>query len=594
MPIQKIRIKNFRSLSDISIDVESLAVFVGCNDAGKSNILRALDLFFNGAANKYRLDWIRDFSGFAKPGQGKAKEIQISLTFKLPESYNVKGRVIWSKTWRQLGFHHESILQENGTELPPRSKAVSYLRSIRYEYVPAIKGPDYFEKLLGSVYDMLESTAQQSIRSASASFTDTIRRHTIGILADLSEQLGLSSDLTLPTDLRDLFSALEFRSQTGVHSVALAQRGDGIKVRHIPIILNWMARQANHERIAVAGRPRVETIWGYEEPENNLEARSAFELADSFLDLQVSGIQIFLTTHSPIFYSGLLRTGEKHVCLHEVQKELASDSRIIRRDPNRSDQMEALDSSVGFLHLIEPHIKEWRERVDSLKIRITQLVDTSVPTVFVEGPTDKRILQAVFNKYYNEHTVQVLCSTQNGGGHEWVRDSLIAWHYSRPNAYAVGLFDNDRAAKPSYDAFHRMVHDAADGKTKTLALKLPFLGLALDIKKQRICLDTAIEEICPREAWLHAQAEEWCEVRTNLIATYGFNETGLAFDEWIDQKLNDNLLGFIARHKIKQEFKEKFSKLIAKWIAEDSQYNLAPLERVAKELLTKLRLVQIA
>ena len=45
--IKQIRIKNFRSIVDLDINVDKMNIFVGLNDAGKSNILKALNLFFN-------------------------------------------------------------------------------------------------------------------------------------------------------------------------------------------------------------------------------------------------------------------------------------------------------------------------------------------------------------------------------------------------------------------------------------------------------------------------------------------------------------------------------------------------------------------
>lgn len=107
--------------------------------------------------------------------------------------------------------------------MPKRSKAYAYLQSIRYNYVPAIKGPEYFQKLLASIHDMLDATVRKEIRVAANSFTTEIRKHTKGILSDLASQLGLKSEIQLPTDLRKLFSDLEFRSESGGHDVALSQ-----------------------------------------------------------------------------------------------------------------------------------------------------------------------------------------------------------------------------------------------------------------------------------------------------------------------------------------------------------------------------------
>ena len=185
MALETIRIKNFRSLRDVSFDTKNLTVFVGCNDEGKSNLLRALDLFFNGdRRDGYVLNWSRDFCAFAKTPKNKAPQIEISLTFKLPSSFNLSESVLWKRVWRQESRLEDEIRLVSGEELPRRSKAYSFLKAMRYDYVPAIKGPEYFERILSAVYDMLDATVRKDIRTAAAGFTTEIQRHTKGILAD--------------------------------------------------------------------------------------------------------------------------------------------------------------------------------------------------------------------------------------------------------------------------------------------------------------------------------------------------------------------------------------------------------------------------
>ena len=48
MKIQSVRIKNFRTLEDVTIPFDSVTTFIGPNGTGKSTVLRALDWFFNG------------------------------------------------------------------------------------------------------------------------------------------------------------------------------------------------------------------------------------------------------------------------------------------------------------------------------------------------------------------------------------------------------------------------------------------------------------------------------------------------------------------------------------------------------------------
>lgn len=46
MHIKRIYIKNFRSIKSTLIDLENINIFYGLNDVGKSNVLKALNLFF--------------------------------------------------------------------------------------------------------------------------------------------------------------------------------------------------------------------------------------------------------------------------------------------------------------------------------------------------------------------------------------------------------------------------------------------------------------------------------------------------------------------------------------------------------------------
>ena len=45
MKIQIVRVKNFRTLKDVTIPFDSVTTFIGPNGAGKLTVLRALDWF---------------------------------------------------------------------------------------------------------------------------------------------------------------------------------------------------------------------------------------------------------------------------------------------------------------------------------------------------------------------------------------------------------------------------------------------------------------------------------------------------------------------------------------------------------------------
>jgi putative ATP-dependent endonuclease of OLD family len=53
MKISKVLLKNFKSFKSEKIDFRDLMAFIGENNAGKSNVLKALDLFFSAIRGNY-------------------------------------------------------------------------------------------------------------------------------------------------------------------------------------------------------------------------------------------------------------------------------------------------------------------------------------------------------------------------------------------------------------------------------------------------------------------------------------------------------------------------------------------------------------
>ena len=50
--LQKIRIQNFRSLKDVTVDLQHVNLLIGPNNSGKSNFLKALEFFLSLINNK--------------------------------------------------------------------------------------------------------------------------------------------------------------------------------------------------------------------------------------------------------------------------------------------------------------------------------------------------------------------------------------------------------------------------------------------------------------------------------------------------------------------------------------------------------------
>lgn len=74
MKIKKVHIENFRSIKRIDIDFEKLMIFIGQNNHGKTNVLLALDFFFN-SASKLKEE---DYFAYREAGDNK---LLVEITF---------------------------------------------------------------------------------------------------------------------------------------------------------------------------------------------------------------------------------------------------------------------------------------------------------------------------------------------------------------------------------------------------------------------------------------------------------------------------------------------------------------------------------
>lgn len=393
--LNRVVIKNFRSIVREEFDLSRMTLFAGRNDAGKSNFLRALNLFFNDQTDPgQRVDFRTDFSSHAKVGRGKARQIEIWLDISPPISFADQSRVRWRRAWREGGstFAWQDFTHlASGKQLEGRSKVLPWLGRMRYRYVPAIKGQDYFYSLLRDVHDILAETVDRELRDASGSFIEAIRGHTSQISEITANALGIESKLQLPTNLRSLFEVLDFETAYGDSGQPLKQRGDGIKVRHISAVLKFLADQ--EQKSVGSGRSKSETIWGYEEPENNLELTQAFEQAEELLEYSKE-IQILLSTHSPAFYALTEREG---VSGYNVVRD--NDGTALKKLD--ADGLGAVNESLGLMRLIAPFIKEKVEELARVSQQVeslaSQLETSQVLVVLVAGQTDAQYIASALD-----------------------------------------------------------------------------------------------------------------------------------------------------------------------------------------------------
>ena len=347
---------------------------MGLNDVGKSNVLKALNLFFNNNTDyDTKFDFDKDFSFLFPKNSHSTKEITIELTVEIPSSFQNSGEYVWKKSWRR-NASVEKIIDQNGNEPTPRSRIPITLHRIKLRYVPAVKSKEFYKYLLSELYLTAAASLNSPLVESTKEFASVIQNYTRQIHNEVSEKIGIDSQLTIPADMSEMFRTLIFMTneQEDEMSVPLDMRGDGIQSRHIPIILKYLAEEDQKARNQ--GSVKITSIWGYEEPENGIELLRSFEVAKSFHDYSQE-IQLFITTHSPAFY----------------QQENHSDARVFyvkKNEANETTISDSIDSreigqTLGLMPLVAPYIADMEQRLNEMMSRANDDLLVDVPTVFV-------------------------------------------------------------------------------------------------------------------------------------------------------------------------------------------------------------------
>ena len=454
--IEKITIKYFRSIYSLTLkNLNDISVLSGKNDCGKSNILRALNLFFNHETgwrtplefsadfNIHRLDEVRKESIKGK------QFIQITVYFirgqryikSLPPKFNV------TKTWHRDSTvpQEKNSLRENNVPTKSLHRAQAslqrYLNKIRFEYMPAIKDRSFFNYSLGTLQDtILESEKYDSIDKVVSDLNKAVRVTAINLNNEFKSVVEIETDIQLPSDLSELFRA--FKIMTGSESaMPLSARGDGIQARFLPSLLHY-----------ISGYSRNYYIWGFEEPENCLEHALATKLADTMSNTYAKDSQIIMTSHSPAFvYSEGNNSNTYRVYNDNSQKGTAVDLLDIHKDSKITN---ALYDEIGLLKLQQKHQEEYvaeLERLKDVEDLYKKAISEKSPILLVEGESDVSILKNAWKALFpsSERPYRILSSDVSGvhdpntrAGVGILAKALESCRDDLP--FTIGLFDYDK------------------------------------------------------------------------------------------------------------------------------------------------------
>lgn len=316
MLLNKIEIENFRSIKNLTLKLHKKTVFVGKNNTGKSNILRAIDLVLGEKYPKiskedfYDRDETNDIRilvEFAEVTDQEVEDIKNNLIY---DSYNnAKNELEITRKIKieytiGLGGQNKKLIFGDDVYYKYFSKQLKdvMLSSV---YIPAIrdhnkilKVTEYslFNKMLNEVYSNADRSEKDELEAAlldAAEKCKNIFNESESKLNELTNSIikhnGLKFSL-LPSNRQNIYKKMSLLLDDGIES-ELEFKGSGIQSA---VIISMFKLYADL-KIGSA-------ILLIEEPESFLHPHANRHMAKVLNSIsKEEGLQVIFTTHSPYY-----------------------------------------------------------------------------------------------------------------------------------------------------------------------------------------------------------------------------------------------------------------------------------------------------
>ncbi len=476
--IKRVDISGFRSVDRGKVLASDVNIFSGANDSGKSNILRALNLFFNSQADFQKpLKFSDDYNkvSFAKATMAAKmkQQIKVRVYFNIPRSY--KSLASEKEVYLERIFDRYGNRTEKYSNDEKRAQITKLVNKINYIYIPALKGEAVLEHLLALIgeYQLINPNSiealNQQISTKTGDLSDLLNTSKISIgttfglpvfLSDFWQKLSVettfdnyehvSSTVKSKSDPQKKLNPAQFK-------IPLLFRGDGIKSKYIPPLLLWL-NEKNKSRIYV---------WGIDEPENSLEFKLADELADLYFNNYGLKTQIFLTSHSLAFINPPENVRSSPVLYRCLKDD--NGVTIIKSfdDLFQKEERYKFYDEIGALE-VQNEVMDTYRRVEKEREKLkTEIEKYRKPIVLTEGKTDARILRVAWKHLYPDTELPYdfipsgiqMDEDKRSGNADQVKRALELSANMNKGSIIIGLFDNDQEGNQKFKGVNKEIFE---------------------------------------------------------------------------------------------------------------------------------------
>lgn len=439
MQFQSLRVRNYRSIgTEQTVDLPNGLTIVGPNNSGKTNLLRAVELFFTGFDNAggYRREADLTFGQSSAQttlvgtfrANGNPRDEQVLDTYDrllaLYEPARVRGHddIVLQLIFSSAGNPTYRLSSDTTSKLP-RENQSAHSRLIRQlvdelhrgfsvHYVPSAKSGEAIFS------DVISPLLKASVAAELADEVRALEAALGRISAELTEALqenglpGLAVEFGVPDPLLGGFLSYFKFHVSDPEVTSIFDKGRGIQSLAMFACFAWIA-----EREKVAGK---DSLWLVEEPESYLHPQ-LYDSARRLLERLESFGQVLKTTHA----LGLIPS--------DPFKILGCDQEVDGRT-----------KTSGYDSVTEAT----RSLRDALGVRFSDYFGLTECNIFFEGESDVRLFEWALDRLGGAESFPHIAraSKRAFGGTAGLQAFLMSnYEYIAPERAVVSVFDGDEA-----------------------------------------------------------------------------------------------------------------------------------------------------
>ncbi len=412
MRIKKLNLKNYRTFEDLEIEFPDFYTAIcGQNDAGKSNIIRALQLLLGTREPYYRRRSPTDMSlasDYPKWLPQENRAICVSVVLDIFKIYDA-GLYSFINEWLELKTDTDSIVLNLQTSLSGDASIQEVSVSVGENEFSGLKAQEVNNKLRSTllVHNSTEAGYRFSFTGELDEFSDeygkdlqdiskkastSLKRVAKAHKEEITNLLGrLSRSYKVEISLPDIsLNHLPYDLTLGDSKidVALSEWGSGTKNRTMIFLALLKASQISK---SVTTSSKITPVLVIEEPESFLHPSAQAEFGRILQDISREfGVQVITTTHSPYMLSK--DKAESNILLE--RKLFRDQFRGSQRIPTNGDKwMEPFSLVLG---LSTEEFRPWKEL----------FFGNNESTVLVEGHIDREYFEMLRSEEHGKNRLQ--------------------------------------------------------------------------------------------------------------------------------------------------------------------------------------------